>query len=336
MNKKTLVILCLLIFLSAVLTVLAQNPTESTARNIPTSSVDDQGVGRYLVGPGDVLDVRVFGQAYLNSTVEVDADGNISSLPFIESPIRAKCRNEKDIQTSITEAYAKYLLKPRVSVRILERRSRPPAVIFGAVRNAQRVDMRRRVRLHELLATSGGITQNASGTIQVMHTEPEMCIEPDKSPQPAPATSDVGQLEIFQIADVKAGLEKGDPVIRPGDIVIVSEGDPIYITGAVVQPREMTLKDGLTLARAIMMAGGATRQAKQSEVHIYRRTAAGSDDIKINYEAIKKGKENDVLLKAYDIVDVRTESVWAPKQLGDFFLNSIKATAGSLPLTVLY
>jgi hypothetical protein len=41
-----------------------------------------------------------------------------------------------------------------VSVRITERRSRQPAVIFGAVRTPQRVDMRRRVRLHELLATS--------------------------------------------------------------------------------------------------------------------------------------------------------------------------------------
>jgi polysaccharide export outer membrane protein len=335
MNKKTLVIL-FAVFACAVLTVLAQNPSETTPRNVQTSSVDDQGIGRYLVGPGDILDVRVFGQADLNSTVEVDSDGNISSLPFIETPIRAKCRNEKDIQASITEAYAKYIIKPRVSVRVTERRSRPPAVIFGAVRNAQRIDMRRRVRLHELLPAAGGITQNASGTIQIMHTEPEMCTEPNNVTAAAAVASDVGSLEVYQLVDVKAGLEKADPVIRPGDIVIVTEGEPIYITGAVVQPHEMTLKDGLTLARAIMMAGGATRQAKPSEVHIYRRTSGGSNDIVVNYEAIRKGKDKDVPLQAYDIVDVRTASAWSPKQLGDFFLNSVKSTAGSLPLTVLY
>lgn len=338
MNKKTLALLCLVFVCGAVFTVLAQNPgqspAEQAARNVPTS-LDDQGGGRYLVGPGDVLDVRVFGQADLNSTVEVDADGNISSLPFIETPIKAKCRNEKDIQTSITQAYAKYLLKPRVSVRILERRSRPPAVIFGAVRTAQRVDMRRRVRLHELLASSGGITQAASGTIQIMHTEPEMClIEPDKNGQVAGA--DVGQLDLYQIADVKAGLEKGDPFIRPGDIVIVTEGEPIYITGAVVQAREMTLKDGLTLHQAIMMAGGATRQAKTSEVHIYRKINGGSQDTKYNYDAIKKGKEADIPLKAYDIVEVRTASPWSPKQLGDFLLTTAKSTAGYLPTMVIY
>jgi len=336
MNKKTLLILCLVFVFGAVFTVLAQNPTE-TARNIPASAIDDQGIGRYLVGPGDILDVRVFGNGDLNSTVEVDADGNISSLPFIEAPIRAKCRNEKEIQASITEAYAKYLLKPRVSVRITERRSRQPAVIFGAVRTPQRVDMRRRVRLHELLATSGGITQNASGTIQIMHTEPEMCAEPDKTGQP-PTTTDIGQLEVYQIADVKTGQEKADPIIRPGDVVIVTEGEPIYITGAVGAPHEMTLKDGLTLHRAIMMSGGVTRIAKSNEVHIYRvkEGKIGSEDLKVNYDAIRKGQEKDILLKAYDIVDVRQSGQFSPKVLGDFFLNSVKSSAAYLPTMILF
>jgi len=298
MNKKTLVILCLVFVFGAVFTVPAQNPSEAP-RNVPASAIDDQGGGRYLVGPGDILDVRVFGNGDLNSTVEVDADGNISSLPFIEAPIRAKCRNEKEIQTSITEAYSKYLLKPRVSVRITERRSRQPAVIFGAVRTPQRVDMRRRVRLHELLATSGGITQNASGTIQIMHTEPEMCAEPEKTTTENQAAPDIGQLEVYQIADVKTGQEKADPFIRPGDVVIVTEGEPIYITGAVGAPHEMTLKDGLTLHRAIMMSGGVTRTAKSNEVHIYRvkEGKIGSEDLKVNYDAIRKGQDKDVLFE---------------------------------------
>ena len=335
MKKKTLAILCLIFVCGAGLTAPAQNPTEAP-RNIP-ASLDDQGIGRYLIGPGDLLDVRVFGQSDLNSTVEVDSDGNITSLPFIESPIRAKCRNEKEIQASITEAYAKYLLKPRVSVRIMERRSRPPAVIFGAVRNAQRVDMRRRVRLHELLASSGGITQNASGTIQIMHTEPEMCAEPEPTGQ-APAASDVGQLAVYQILDVKSGQEKGDPFIRPGDIVIVTEGEPLYITGAVVQPREMILKDGLTLARAIMMSGGTTRMAKTNDVHIYRvkEGKMGSEDIKVNYDAIRKGQEKDIPLKAYDIVDVRQNGPFSSKGLSEFFLNSVKSTVGYLPTMVIF
>src|SRR5712691_8934796 len=110
------------------------------------STVDNQGIKNYLLGPGDVLDVRVFGQSDLNAMVEVDSDGNISSLPFLEAPIRAKCRTEKEVQKDIAAAYAKYLKNPQVSVRIAERKSRQPATVFGAVRAPTRVQMQRKVR----------------------------------------------------------------------------------------------------------------------------------------------------------------------------------------------
>ncbi|PYS37432.1 MAG: hypothetical protein DMF71_18565, partial [Acidobacteria bacterium] len=263
MTKKTLILLVAPFIFGVVLTALAQSQTPVAAPEVsPASSViDNQGIRRYLLGPGDILDVRIFGQPDLNSTVEIDEDGNISSLPFIEEPVPARCRNEKDVQKSITEAYSKYLVKPRVSVRIIERRSRPPAAVFGAVRTPARVQMNRRLRLHELLVTAGGVTQGASGTIQVVHTEPEMCPEPgevaEKIAAPATSaagsTSDLGMLETYPIEGVKSGEGKGDPFIRPGDIVIVAEGEPIFVTGAVVYPHELVMKDRLTLARAIAM-----------------------------------------------------------------------------------
>jgi polysaccharide export outer membrane protein len=354
MSKRTFVILAAVFSLSAAFSVLAlaQSPTTTSSSS---SSTEDQGIRRYRVGPGDILDVRVFGQPDLNSTVEIDEDGTISSLPFIEDPIPAKCRNEKEIQKSITEAYSKYLVKPRVSVRITERRSRPPAVVFGAVRNAASFKMMRRVRLHELLATAGGITVKASGTIQIVHTEPELCAEEDDvmrtvtasltdkstvvpAAEKSPAESDIGQLQIYQIASLKTGLGKDDPYIRPGDIVIVTEGEPIYMTGAVVSPRELIMKDGLTLGHAIAMTGGVTRQAKANEVHVYRKKEGkiGPEDLRFDFEAIKKGKQPDVLLQPYDIVEVRTLGTFAPKNLADFFLNTVKGTVGYLPQMIIY
>lgn len=355
MNKRTLITLGAFLVLSAVFSVLALAQSQGESAALPNTSLDSQGGGRYRVGPGDILDVRVFGQPDLNSTVEIDSDGNISSLPFIEEPIPAKCRDEKEIQKSITEAYGKYIIKPRVSVRVLERRSRPPAVVYGAVRNAARFQMMRRVKLHELLASAGGITMNASGTIQVVHTEPELCRETtdvvqtvaaSMSEKPAenlaannpPGTSDLGRLEIYQIASVKTGQDKDDPFIRPGDIVIVTEGEPIYVTGAVAAAHEMILKDGMTLGLAIARAGGVTRQAKSTEVHIYRQKEgkASPEDLKINYDAIKKGQQPDVPLKAYDIIEVRSLGTFAPRNLADFFLNTMKGTAGYLPQRILY
>jgi polysaccharide export outer membrane protein len=360
MSKRTLIIFAIVFGLGAVFSVLAL-AQQSVPSDLPSSSVDNQGIRRYRVGPGDLLDVRVFGQPDLNSTVEVDEDGNISSLPFIEDPIPAKCRNEKEIQKSITDAYAKYIVKPRVSVRILERRSRQPAVVFGAVRSAARIQMNRRVRLHELLANAGGITLGASGTIQIIHTEVELCPEPEDimqtmaaapSEKPAaisaaaaapekmaaPAGSDIGRLEVFQISNVKNGIGKDDPYIRPGDIVIVTEGEPIYVTGAVTAPREIVMKDGMTLARAIAMAGGPIRQAKTDEIHVYRQKEGkiGSEELKFNYDAIRKGQKQDVLLQAYDIIDVRQIGTFAPRNLGDMVVGMGRSMATSLPMRVVY
>jgi polysaccharide export outer membrane protein len=361
MSKRSLIIFAAVFTLGAVFSVLALAQSPQSVPSETTSPVDNQGIRRYRVGPGDLLDVRVFGQPDLNSTVEIDEEGNISSLPFIEVPIPAKCRNEKEIQQSITDAYSKYLIKPRVSVRVLERRSRQPAVVFGAVRSAARIQMNRRIRLHELLANAGGITLSASGTIQIIHTEVELCPEPEDlmqtvvaslSDKPAatsagataseqtlaPAGSDIGRLDVYQINDVKKGLGKDDPFIRPGDIVIVTEGEPVYITGAVFQPREIVMKDGLTLGRAIAMAGGPSRQAKTSEVHIYRQKEGkiGSEDLKFNYDLIKKGKQADVPMQPYDIVDVRQIGALAPRNWGDLLLNTVKSGAGMLPTRMVY
>ena len=169
------------------------------------SPLDVQGIKSYLLGPGDVLDVRVFGQPELSSSVQVDSDGNLSSLPFLEKPIPAKCRTDKDVQKDITLAYSKFINNPQVSVRISERNSRQPATVFGAVRQPTRVEMKRKVRLNELMAVSGGFTERASGTIQILHTEPLMCPEPGEEQMAAPIDGTRIPLQIVKIADLRAG-----------------------------------------------------------------------------------------------------------------------------------
>lgn len=358
MNKKLLFWVCGIFLLSGLLSVAAQSPAQSPQNPLPDGqpgslALDNQGGNRYRLGPGDLLDVRVFGQSDLNSTVEIDEDGNITSLPFIEEPIPAKCRNEKEVQKAITDAYAKYIVKPRVSVRVLERRSRQPAVIFGAVRNPTRISLVRRLRLHELLATAGGVSANASGTIQIMHTEPELCPEvqdiaenlvaKNTTAAATTATGDanitqatkepgIGELRIISINTLKSGFGSEDPFIRPGDIVIVTEGLPVYVTGLVVQPGPIVLKDHMTLRQAIAMTGGPQRMAK-SEVFIYRRKEGqnGVEPLKFDYDDIKRGKASDPLLEPYDIVDVGRSSTFSSKGMAELFRGMATGAVGIVP-----
>lgn len=335
MSKKLLTLFVVVIVWAIGLSVFAQEPAPPAM-----SSVDGQGIGNYLLGPGDVLDVRVFGQSDLNSIVEIDADGNISSLPFLETPIRAQCRTDRQIQKDITVAFSKYILNPQVSVRVTDRKSRPPATISGAVRTPLQVTMMRRIRLNELLVRAGGWTDRASGTVQIMHTQLEMCLEPGDVFQKAAVKSPTDEFGVltYKLADLKTGKADADPYIRPGDIVRVSEGDPVYVFGSVRAARELVLKDKLTLGRAIAMAGGPDRMANTREVHIYRQRdeKVGQDDLTVNYDAIRKGEQEDILLQPFDIIEVRKAGVLSKTGLKDILLSFAKSGVGYLPSMIIY
>jgi protein involved in polysaccharide export with SLBB domain len=97
------------------------------------------------------------------------------------------------------------------------------------------------------------------------------------------------------------------------------------------------MKDGMTLARALAIAGGPIRQAKTAEVHIYRQKEGqiGQEDLKYNYEAIRRGQQQDILLQAFDIIDVRQLGTFAPRNLGDMLLGMGRGVAGVLPYRVI-
>lgn len=309
-------------------------------------SVDSQGIRNYLLGPGDVIDVRVFGQPDLSAMVEIDSDGNVSSLPFLEKPVPARCRTEKALQKDIAEAYSKYIKNPQVSVRISERKSRQPATVFGAVRQPTRVQMQRKIRLNELVVVSGGFTERASGTIQILHTEPLMCPQPGEEAEAAPIDGTRIPFQIVKLSELKAGKPEANPIIRPGDYIMVTEAEPVYMTGSVVSPQGIYLRDQLTLSRALAMVGGVRKEAKSAEIRIYRQKpgAQNQEVIKVDYAAIKKNQKPDFFLEAYDVVEVPEAGMFSPSRIGSTLmgaatgsLNTMFTTVGqTLPTRVVY
>ncbi len=274
-----------------------------------------------------MLDVRVLFQSDMNAMVEVDSDGNITSLPFLESPIPAKCRSEKEVQKDIIKAYARLLKNPQVSVRISERKSRLPATVQGAVRQPMRVFMQRRVKLNEAIAAAQGFTERATGTIQILHTEPVMCPQPGEEAD----TENKVPLEIVKIADLKAGKPQGNPVLRPGDYVLVTEAEPVYVTGSVVNPTmPVYLTDNLTVSRALAMVGGIRNEANSNDVRIYRQKpgAQTQEIIRVDYAAIKKNQKPDILLQAFDTVDVPEASLFSRHRLVPTLFGAV---TGSVP-----
>ncbi|HEV2835781.1 MAG TPA: polysaccharide biosynthesis/export family protein [Pyrinomonadaceae bacterium] len=326
----------------------AQEPqTPASTPNTSQSPLDIQGSRTYLLGPGDVLDIRVFGQPDLStSAAQIDSDGNLSSLPFLETPIPAKCRTDKQVQKDIAAAYAKFINNPQVSVRIAERNSRQPATVFGAVRQSSRVEMKRKVRLNELIAVSGGFTERASGTIQVLHTEPVMCPEPGEEEDAKPIDGTRIPLQIIKIAELRSGNIAANPVIRPGDYVLVTEAEPVYITGAVASPNGVYLRDQLTITRALAMVGGARKEAKLTEVRIFRQVPGTikQEILTVDVAAIKKNQKPDFLLQAYDVIEVPEAGMFSSSRIGSTLMNALTGGMSSaisntgmyLPSKIIY
>ena len=342
--KQTFLMMVIVAMVAAPVYAQESQPSMPVAPQNP--GLDVQGIKTYLLGPGDVLDIRVFGQPELNSTVQVDSDGNLSSLPFLETPLKAKCRTDKEVQKDIAAAFSKFIKNPQVSVRIAERNSRQPATVFGAVRQPTRVEMKRKVRLNELMAVSGGFTERASGTIQILHTEPLMCPEPGEEAEAAPIDGTKIPLSIVKISELRAGKLEANPVIRPGDYVLVTEAEPVYITGAVMSPGGIYLRDQLMLTRALAMVGGPRKEAKLSDVKIYRQIpdTANQEIIHVDVAAIRKNQKPDFLLQAYDVIEVGEAGMFSSSRIGSTLLGAVTGgltsavsnTSMYLPTRVIY
>jgi polysaccharide export outer membrane protein len=316
-------------------TTASQTPTGapvSSTSGLLSSAMDQMGVRKYQLGPGDTLDLRVFGEPQFSDRVVVNDEGNVE-VPFLD-PIPALCRTDLDVKKDIVSALGKFLKNPQVSLRVVEMKSRPPAVIFGAVRNPTPFQLNRRVRLLELISRTGGATEQAGGDVHIYHTEPVLCPGPeDQLEQLAEQRPAENALQlpfnIYKISDLKLGKQEANPFIRPGDIVIVQEASPIFVTGAVVQPSNLYLRNQMSLMRAIAQVGGPRKGAKTDKVQIYRTKGNSLEPeiITVNFDDIKKKKRPDIALEPYDIVNVSDGSPFSLKNLPETLLGF--ATTGA-------
>lgn len=293
----------------------------------------------YLVGPGDVIDVKVFGEEQFNTTATIDEDGNME-VPFFDKPVMAQCRSERELRTDVSKLLAKYLVNPQVTVRVMERKSRPPATIYGEVRQQQKVDLTRKARLLEILSFAGGVTEKAGGMIQIFRPQKQICSDVEESDiwsNDNTAGLDVPS-RIYSLSSLRQGRDEANPVIYPGDIIVVQRAMPVYIVGEVNWVGELSLTEGgLPLSEAIAKVGGVRREAKTKDIKIYRLKANSKDReiISANYNLIKKGDQKDIMLEPYDIVEVDKAKKSIRQIIFGIVTKSAETLGNSLPINIL-
>ena len=259
----------------------------------------------YLLAPGDVVKAKVLGEPQFDFEAVVDENGNIE-VPFLSEPISAMCKSERDVKTDLTKALSRYLRTPQLAFQVTDRKSRPPVVVSGEVRNPQPVILMRETRLLEVLSFVGSTTEDASGMVQVFRPQAPVCGSADDIAQWQAEKVDNLSSRMYSMSRIKLG-GLGNPVIYAGDVIVVQKANPVYFTGEVKSAQGVRLPEGgLTLTQAIAMIGGVSREAKTKDIKIYRLKQDSKDReiISTNYDLIKKGQAKDPMLEPYDIVEV--------------------------------
>ena len=280
---------------AAATAALAPGPT----RTQPTSVADDD---RYRIGPGDVLDIRIYNRPNLSRDgVRVEGNG-MFRMPLIETEIQAACRTEGELAKEISIRYARFYKNLQVDVFIKEYHSKQVAII-GAVNEQSRFELQRRVRLLELLTYARGPSAKAGQTINIVHsTAPSLCR--------AGSDDEIAAFSSYKLSDTMVGDPKANPYVEAGDIVTLPEADQIYVVGNVYTPVTIPLKEPLTLSRAIAMAGGAKMDTKKDKIRIVRQEpgSLSKTEIIVDLSAIEKKRADDLPLLPNDIIDVPLSS----------------------------
>ncbi len=271
--------------------------------------VDMQKAKGYQLYPGDVVTGKILGEEQFDFVSTVNEDGNIE-VPFFDKPVNAKCRTERELRADVTQLLSKYLRSPQLSLQITDRKGRPPVIVYGEVRTPGQVLLMRKATLIELLAFSHGVTEEAGGTIQVFRSQAPLCTDGVEENIWKSDANDPTQVpsKTYSLASVKLGKDEANPIIYPGDVIVVQKASPVYITGEVIAPQGIYLKEGgMTLTEAIAKIGGPRPGAKTKDIKIYRLKNANSkerDIISANYDLIKSGKQQDIPLQPQDIIEV--------------------------------
>ncbi len=257
---------------------------------------------RYRIGPGDVLEVRLYKLPELSrEALRVEESGTIR-MPLISEDIQAACLTEGELAKDIASRYLSMMRNPQVDVFIKEYHSRPVAVI-GAVNTPGRFQLQRRIRLLDLLSFAGGPAERAGGNIQMVHNSAYPTCEPGQT------KNELG-ISVFKLRDTLAGAARSNPYVRPGDVITLLEFEQIYVIGNVIRPSSFPLKEKITLSQAVAMAGGTLPDSKSERVRIIRQKGDSGikEELVVDLKAINKQRAPDLVLQPNDIVEVPTAS----------------------------
>lgn len=302
---------------------------------------------QYRIGPRDVLTIRVTAPdiipQFSAEAMEVNECGMIPLLSVQneeQNEVRAAGMTTNELQEHLRRFYTKYKRNPQVVVKVKEYNSQPVA-INGAVARPGQFQLRRPVRLLELLQFyAGGATEKSGGRVQIARMPaPGTCAARPAAAAAQTATPIIDDASApsfltFKLEETLKADERANPYLQPGDVITLPEAKEAYVVGNVLRPGPILLKDDrLTVSRAIAMVGGFMPDSRKERVRIVRQEANGeSREIFVDMKAVDKHQAEDIALLPNDIIDV---PIAGGKRILRSLVGAVVPTVGQLPVQVI-
>jgi len=260
--------------------------TGGTLNQPTTVTVDQQllypAAHDVQLSPGDLISVRIFGQADYVSGVRIGTDGKVL-LPLlgVVSLEGLSVTAAEELIASRLDAAGMYK-SPQVTIQVLEG---PNAVITVVGEAHGIIPVTGPRRLLDILAAAGGLPLTASHVLTI-----------DRPGQPQPLVVDLGTDPLHSaLANV--------PVF-PGDTILVARMGVVYVIGAFKAQGVVPLAPStpLTLLEAAALSGGPTFEAKMNDLRLIRTVGDQRTFVKLDMKKVLYGQVPDPILQANDIL----------------------------------
>ena len=211
----------------------------------------------YVVGQDDVLKITVYNHPDLTATERVSGEGVIT-LPLIGEVHVAGLTVEQVAKKITARLSDGYIIDPNVSVFVAEFKSKK-TIIMGQVLKPGIYTLSGNTTFLELISLAGGLTREAGEKATI------------KRKPPAGRTAE-GIITIDLKGLIELGNTSLDVPLMDGDSIFIARAGLFYITGEVRKPDAYKHEEGLTVIKAVTMAGGFTDKASSGRIKIIRKS----------------------------------------------------------------
>ena len=175
---------------------------------VPEAQRDVEVDYDYILGPGDSVDIFVWGNEDLSSVGEIRPDGKLTT--HLVEDLQASGKTSTQLARDIEEAYAEYVRQPVVSVIVSGFTGIPEQSVrvMGEATDPKQMPFKKHMTLLDVMIDTGGLTEYADGNNSILV----------RMVDGKQVTYNLRLDDLIKDGDISANV-----AMMPGDIIIITE-----------------------------------------------------------------------------------------------------------------